>query len=33
MLSGELYSAVDTELAADRLRARLLLEELNDSRE
>lgn len=33
MLSGELYSAVDPELAGDRLRARLLLEELNDSRE
>lgn len=33
MLSGELYSAVDPELAGDRLRARLLLEELNGSRE
>ncbi|MBE0674793.1 MAG: sugar O-acetyltransferase [Bacteroidales bacterium] len=31
MLSGELYSAVDPELAEERLRARLLLKELNDS--
>lgn len=33
MLSGELYNALDPELAGDRLRARLLLKELNDSRE
>lgn len=33
MLSGELYSAVDPELAGDRLSVRLLLEELNGSRE
>jgi maltose O-acetyltransferase len=33
MLSGELYNALDPELAGERLRARLLLKELNDSRE
>ncbi len=33
MLSGELYNALDKELADDRLRTRLLIKELNDSRE
>lgn len=33
MLAGELYDATDPALAKERLRARLLLKELNDSRE
>jgi maltose O-acetyltransferase len=33
MLSGERYDATDPELSQERLRARLLLKELNDSRE
>lgn len=33
MLSGELYNATDPELVSERLRARLLLKELNDSGE
>ncbi|KUG08177.1 sugar O-acetyltransferase [Solirubrum puertoriconensis] len=33
MLAGELYDALDPQLAAERLQARLLLKELNDSRE
>ena len=33
MLDGELYRATDPELAAGRLRARLLTKKLNDSRE
>lgn len=33
MLSGELYDALDPELSSERLKARLLLKELNDSRE
>ena len=33
MLSGELYNALDKELTDERVRARLLLKELNDSRE
>ena len=33
MLSGELYNASDCELAKERTNARLLLKELNDSRE
>ncbi|MCX2739631.1 sugar O-acetyltransferase [Pontibacter anaerobius] len=33
MLAGELYDPLDQELADDRLRTRLLLKELNDSRE
>ena len=33
MLTGELYNALDKELSQDRLQARLLLKELNDSRE
>ncbi len=33
MLGGELYNALDKELADDRLRTRLLIKELNDSRE
>ena len=33
MLSGELYNALDTELSNERLKARLLLKDLNDSRE
>lgn len=33
MLSGELYNALDAELVEERLRTRLLLKELNDSRE
>lgn len=31
MLSSELYNAADTELTAERLRARQLLKQLNDS--
>ncbi len=33
MLAGELYNALDQELSDDRLRTRLLIKELNDSRE
>ncbi|MDX1545296.1 MAG: sugar O-acetyltransferase [Christiangramia sp.] len=33
MLSGELYNALDEELSDERLHARLLTKELNDSRE
>jgi len=33
MVSGELYHALDPELSGERLLARLLLKELNDSRE
>ena len=33
MLAGELYNAVDTELSKDRLKARLLIKRLNDTRE
>lgn len=33
MLSGELYNALDPELSEERLKARLLLSELNNSRE
>lgn len=33
MISGELYNALDTELSNERLRARLLLKDLNDSGE
>ncbi|CAM3648745.1 sugar O-acetyltransferase [Pontibacter korlensis] len=33
MLSGELYDALDKQLSDERLRTRLLLKELNDSRE
>lgn len=33
MLSGELYHASDEELTRERLKARLLIKELNDSRE
>jgi maltose O-acetyltransferase len=33
MLAGELYDALDPELSEDRLKTRLLLKELNDSRE
>ncbi len=33
MLAGELYDALDAQLSEERLRARLLLKELNDSRE
>lgn len=33
MLSGELYNALDVQLSDERLKARLLLKELNDSRE
>ena len=33
MLAGELYNALDKELADDRLQTRLLIKELNDSRE
>jgi maltose O-acetyltransferase len=33
MLAGELYDALDPQLAEERLKARLLLKELNDSRE
>jgi maltose O-acetyltransferase len=33
MLAGELYDALDTQLSEERLKARLLIKELNDSRE
>lgn len=33
MLTGELYDALDPQLAEERLKARLLLKELNDTRE
>src|SRR5215218_9784941 len=33
MLAGELYDALDVQLAEERLKARLLIKELNDSRE
>lgn len=33
MLTGELYNPLDAELAEERLHARLLLKQLNDSRE
>ena len=33
MLSGELYNALDKQLIDERVKARLLLKELNDSRE
>lgn len=33
MLAGELYNPLDKELSDDRLKARLLIKELNDSRE
>jgi len=33
MLAGELYDALDKELSAERLKARLLLKLLNDTRE
>ncbi|HEY1021672.1 MAG TPA: sugar O-acetyltransferase [Flavisolibacter sp.] len=33
MLTGDLYDALDPQLAEERLKARLLLKELNDSRE
>lgn len=33
MLSGELYNSFDEELMKDRVKARLLLKQLNDSRE
>lgn len=33
MLSGELYDALDQQLSEERLRTRLLIKELNDSRE
>lgn len=33
MLSGDLYDALDPQLSEERLKARLLLKELNDSRE
>jgi len=33
MLAGELYDPLDQELVGDRLRTRLLLKELNDTRE
>jgi len=33
MLAGELYDALDPQLSEDRLKTRLLLKELNDSRE
>lgn len=33
MLNGELYNALDAQLSDERLKARLLLKELNDSRE
>lgn len=32
MINGELYDPLDKELAADRVRTRLLIKELNDSR-
>lgn len=33
MLAGELYDALDAQLSEERLKARLLLKQLNDSRE
>ncbi|HEV7349717.1 sugar O-acetyltransferase [Telluribacter sp.] len=33
MLAGELYNALDQQLSEERLRTRLLIKELNDSRE
>jgi maltose O-acetyltransferase len=33
MLAGELYNALDAQLSEERLKARLLIKELNDSRE
>src|SRR5689334_21555713 len=33
MVAGELYDALDAQLSEDRLKARLLIKELNDSRE
>src|SRR5688572_23403172 len=33
MLAGELYDALDKELSEERLRARLLIKALNDTRE
>jgi maltose O-acetyltransferase len=33
MIAGELYSALDKELSQDRIQTRLLLKELNDSKE
>ena len=33
MLSGELYNALDEELSAERLEARLLIKQLNESKE
>lgn len=33
MLAGELYDALDNQLSAERLKARLLIKELNDTRE
>ncbi|MFT4668613.1 MAG: maltose O-acetyltransferase [Flavobacteriaceae bacterium] len=33
MIAGELYNALDKELSQERIQARLLLKELNDSRE
>ena len=33
MLAGELYNALDAELSEERLRARMLIKELNDSEE
>ena len=33
MLAGELYDALDAQLSEERLKARLLIKELNDSRE
>lgn len=33
MLAGELYDALDTQLSEDRLKTRLLIKELNDTRE
>lgn len=33
MLAGELYDALDPQLSEERLKARLLLKHLNDSRE
>lgn len=33
MLSGELYDALDGQLTAERIQARLLIKDLNDTRE
>src|SRR5690242_8637388 len=33
MLAGELYDPLDSQLSEERLKARLLIKELNDSRE